>query len=207
MQAPCRRILCNVLVFCFVISVPRIPYCQTGTATVSIDATDAARKIFHSHMVIPAKPGSVTLYYPKWIPGEHGPTGPIVNLAGLKFVAGGKQISWKRDSVDMNAFHIDIPQGANAVEVDLDFLSPTGQNGFTDAASATPHLAMISWNTLLLYPSDRKPDDIQYAGSIKLPSGWKFGTALPVERNSGDTVDFRPVSLNSLVDSPVLTGE
>src|SRR6266699_2063047 len=175
--------------------------------TISLDATEAPRKIFHAHLTIPASPGPMTLYYPKWIPGEHGPTGPIVNLAGLKFTSGGKQITWKRDGVDMFAFHVDIPSGANSVEVDLDYLSPTGQNGFTDAASATAHLAMISWNTVLLYPLDRRPDDIQYIGSIKLPPGWKFGTALPVERNSGDRVDFRPVSLNSLIDSPVLAGE
>ncbi len=55
-----------------------------------MDATEAPRKIFHARMTIPAKPGTLTLYYPKWIPGEHGPTGPIQDLAGLKFTANGK---------------------------------------------------------------------------------------------------------------------
>src|SRR5258706_4902626 len=162
----CRQFVLKCSVVCIFASLHGISLSQTGPATVTVDATDAARKIFHSHLVIPAKPGPLTLYYPKWIPGEHGPTGPIVNLAGLKFTSGGKQITWKRDGADMFAFHVDIPSGANSVEVDLDYLSPTGQSGCTDAASATSHLAMVSWNTVLLYPLHRRPDEIQAVGRI-----------------------------------------
>ena len=43
-----------------------------------VDATDAPRRLFHVQMTMPAKPGPLTLLYPEWIPGEHGPTGPIV---------------------------------------------------------------------------------------------------------------------------------
>src|SRR5258708_20714852 len=124
-----------------VVALPSVSVSQTGPATVTVDASDAARKIFHSHLVIPAKPGPLTLFYPKWIPGEHGPTGPIMNMAGLKFTSGGKQITWKRDGVDMYAFHFDIPSGANSVDVFLDYLSTSEQKGFTAAhlASATLH--------------------------------------------------------------------
>jgi hypothetical protein len=51
--------------------------------TLSVDASDAPRKMFHAQLRIPATPGTLTLYYPKWIPGEHGPTGPITDLTGL----------------------------------------------------------------------------------------------------------------------------
>src|SRR5438105_4227123 len=128
-----------------------ISIAQTGPITLEVDATDAARKIFHAHLVVPAKPGPLALTYPKWIPGEHGPTGPIVNLAGLRFYSGGKAIPWRRDSVDMYTLHCDVPAGATSVEVDLDYLSPASKSGFTDAASATAHLAVISWNTMMLY--------------------------------------------------------
>src|ERR1051325_3245474 len=109
-----RSQLMSWIYVCFALMMcTRAGIAQSQPATVSVDATEAARKIFHAHLVIPAKPGQMTLFYPKWIPGEHGPTGPIANLAGLKFAAGGKQIGWKRDSVEMNAFHIDVPPGAS----------------------------------------------------------------------------------------------
>ena len=180
---------------------------QTGPIVLQVDATEATRKIFHAHLSIPAKPGPLALSYPKWLPGEHGPTGPIVNLAGLRFTAGGKVIPWRRDSVDMHTLHCDVPPGATSVEVDLDYLSPTSKNGFADTASATAHLAILSWNTVLLYPQGKKSDEVQVSASLKLPKGWKYGTALPVEQDSSERISFRPVSLTTLVDSPVLSGE
>src|ERR671925_717156 len=87
------------------------------TVTLSVDATEAPRKIFHAKLTIPARPGTLTLYYPKWIPGEHGPTGPIQDLAGLKFTSAGKPVVWRRDDVDMYAFHVEVPMGANALDV------------------------------------------------------------------------------------------
>jgi len=94
--------------------------------TLSVDATDAPRKIFHVRLTIPAKPGSLTLYYPKWIPGEHGPTGPIQDVAGLKFTAGGKTLPWRRDLLDGWTFHVEVPAGVSSVEAALDFISPAG---------------------------------------------------------------------------------
>ena len=49
--------------------------------TLNVDAREAPLRIFHARLVIPAAPGPLTLVYPKWIPGEHGPTGPITDLA------------------------------------------------------------------------------------------------------------------------------
>src|SRR4051812_41507916 len=94
-----------------------------GTISIEVDAREAPRRLLHARLVIPAKPGPLTLYYPKWIPGEHAPSGPIVNLAGLTMSAGGRAIPWRRDNVDMFAFHIDVPPGAASVEVRLDYLA------------------------------------------------------------------------------------
>jgi predicted metalloprotease with PDZ domain len=178
------------------------------TVALSVDATDAPRKLFHARMTIPAQPGALTLVYPKWIPGEHGPTGPITDLVGLKFTAGGKTLQWRRDPVDMYAFHLDVPAGAREVEASLDFLSASGAVGFTSAASATPHLAIVTWNQLVLYPQGANPDEINYRATLQLPAGWKYGTALPGAKPRGPGgVEFAPVSLTTLIDSPVLAGE
>jgi predicted metalloprotease with PDZ domain len=180
--------------------------------SLSVDATDAPRKVFHARMTIPAKPGRLTLYYPKWIPGEHGPTGPIQDLAGLKFSVKGKTLSWRRDLLDGWTFHIEVPEGADAVEAALDFISPAGPEGiYTGGATATDRMAVVNWNTMLLYPEGRTSDDLIYAATLKLPAGWKFGTSLPVSAEAGDQlnrqVGFKPVSLTMLVDAPVIIGE
>jgi predicted metalloprotease with PDZ domain len=173
-----------------------------------VDATDAPRKIFHARMTIPARPGSLTLYYPKWIPGEHGPTGPIQDLAGLKFTANGKTLPWRRDLLDGWTFHIEVPAGASSVEASLDFISPAGSDGiYTGGATATDRLAVINWNTLLLYPEGWTSDDLTYTASLRLPAPWKFGTSLSVTSQSGGEIKFAPVSLTMLVDGPVITGE
>ena len=89
----------------------------TGPITLSVDATEAPRKLFHARITMPVVPGPMTLVYPKWIPGEHGPTGPIINLAGVKITAGGKTVPWRRDDVEMYAFHFEVPAGAREIEV------------------------------------------------------------------------------------------
>ena len=178
------------------------------TVTIAVDATTAPRKIFHASLKIPATPGDLTLYYPKWIPGEHAPDGPVIDLAGLKFAAAGKPLKWRRDLLDGFTLHVDVPAGVNEISADLDFLSPaTFEGGFSAGSSATDKLAIISWNQVLLYPKGFKSDDINYSASLKLPQGWKFGTPLPIASQSGNEIKFATVSLTTLVDSPVITGE
>ncbi len=180
----------------------------TPTVTIAVDATSAPRKIFHAWLRIPAAPGDLTLYYPKWIPGEHAPDGPVIDLAGLKFSAAGKPLKWRRDLLDGFTLHVDVPSGATEIDAELDFLSPaTFEGGFSAGSSATDKLAIISWNQVLLYPKGFKSDDINYSASLKLPDGWKFGTPLPIASQSGNEIKFAPVSLTTLVDSPVITGE
>jgi predicted metalloprotease with PDZ domain len=178
------------------------------TVTLAVDATTAPRKIFHASLKIPASPGDLTLYYPKWIPGEHAPDGPVIDLAGLKFFAAGKTLKWRRDPLDGFTLHVDVPGGASEVTAELDFLSPaTFEGGFSAGSSATDKLAIISWNQVLLYPKGWKSDDINYNASLKLPEGWKFGTPLSVASQRGNEIKFATVSLTTLVDSPVITGE
>jgi predicted metalloprotease with PDZ domain len=173
-----------------------------------VDATEAPRKIFHARMTIPAKPGTLTLYYPKWIPGEHGPTGPIQDLAGLKFSARGQTLNWRRDLLDGWTFHVEVPAGASSVEASLDFISPAGSEGiYTGGASATDRMAVLSWNTVVLYPEGWTSDELTYEPTLKLPSGWKFGTSLSATSQSGSEIKLAPVSLTMLVDGPVITGQ
>jgi predicted metalloprotease with PDZ domain len=181
---------------------------NSPTVTISVDATTAPRKIFHATLKIPASPGDLTLYYPKWIPGEHAPDGPVIDLAGLKFSAGGKTLKWRRDLLDGFTIHVEVPAGETEVNAELDFLSPaTFEGGFSAGSSATDKLAVISWNQVLLYPKGWKSDDINYTATLKLPEGWKFGTPLPIASQSGNEIHFATCSLTTLVDSPVITGE
>src|SRR5580692_10321817 len=101
------------------------------TISLTVDATKTQQKILRSHEVIPVKPGPLTIYYPKWIPGEHGPNGPITSVTGLKFEGNGKVIPWQRDLLDVFTFHVDIPQGVSKLDASFDFIEPEG-NSATD---------------------------------------------------------------------------
>ncbi len=175
-------------------------------ATLALDATEAPRQILHAHLTLPVAPGPLTLFYPKWIPGEHSPTGPIGGLAGLKLRAGGAAVAWQRDPVDMYAFHLTVPPGADSLAVDLDFLTPLESGAYTSGPSATPELTVLSWNTVVLFPQGRSADDLPFDATVKLPAGWKYATALPVAGESGDTVRFKTAPLSTLIDSPVILG-
>jgi predicted metalloprotease with PDZ domain len=177
-----------------------------GPIKLSVDATQAPQKILHTHMEIPVKPGPLTLYYPEWIPGEHMPDGPIIEVTGMKFAAGGKTIPWRRDLVEMYSIHLDVPAGVSTLEADFDFLLAAPSSGFTAGGSATANLDVLSWNQVLLYPKGSPAKDITFVAALRLPAGWKFGTALPIAKQDGETVEFAPAPLTTLVDSPVLAG-
>jgi predicted metalloprotease with PDZ domain len=173
---------------------------------IAVDLHDVAKHLFHAKFVFPVKAGPLTLVYPKWIQGEHSPTGPIVDLVGLKMQAAGQEVAWRRDDVDMYAFHLEVPSGASTLEVALDYLSPADANGSRETPSATAQIAVLNWYLVTLYPQGAKTDDLTYVASLRLPGGWKYGTALPVAKEISDTVEFAPASLTTLIDSPVITG-
>lgn len=166
-----------------------------------VDATDAPRNILHSTITVPVTSGDVTLVYPKWIPGNHRPTGPIQNVTGLHIKAGTKDLNWQRDLVDMYAFHLQVPPGVNELEVSFDTVT---YNGKSSAASSK--VLDLNWNQVVIYPQGAKSDDVQVTASIRLPQGWKFGTALTPAQQAAGSVDFQPVSLTRLVDSPLIAG-
>ncbi len=171
-----------------------------------VDARDVSRRILHATLHIPAQPGPLTLVYPKWIPGEHGPTGPITDLTGLKMSAGGTSIPWRRDAEDNYAINLNVPAGATAVDVALDFLLASDPDGFSSAASSSANLGAISWNTVLLYPKGSAANSITFVPHVQLPEGWKFATALTRTGESGGEIEFAPVTLETLIDSPVMAG-
>lgn len=173
---------------------------------IVVDATDAPRDILHAQLTIPAAGGPLALFYPKWIPGEHGPTGPIVQMAGLRITSNGQTIPWNRDPREMYEIRVDVPSGASAVKVDFDFLDPVGTGQFSGGGSMTPRLALISWNSLVLYPASKSSEEVRYEATLRVPSGWKYATALTTTSTSGDEIHFEPVTLTRLVDSPVLIG-
>jgi predicted metalloprotease with PDZ domain len=175
---------------------------------IAVDLRDSPRHVFHAKLKFPVKPGPLTLVYPKWIQGEHAPTGPIVNLTGLKMLAGGKEVAWRRDDVDMYAFHLEVPQGAEMLEVSLDYLSPPPESsGSRDRSDATAKIAVLNWYLVTLYPQGIKTDDLTYEASLQLPAGWKYGTALPVAKETPEEIAFAPATLTMLIDSPLITGE
>jgi predicted metalloprotease with PDZ domain len=180
---------------------------QTPPIHVTVDVTDAPRKILHATLTIPVQPGPLTLLYPQWIPGEHSPTGPITDLAGIVIRANGTELSWRRDDVNMFALHLTVPEGVSSLDVKLDFLATAPASGFTAGASTSASLAIVSWNELFLYPAGHSPSEISVQPAVKLPSGWQYGTALTKTGDSSGTIEFEPVSLEQLIDSPLLAGK
>jgi predicted metalloprotease with PDZ domain len=220
----CRVPLRPFLIVLVLLAVPDLPGLSGSAAAaggptaarpieLAVDATDAPRGIFHSRLTIPASPGPLTLAYPKWIQGEHAPTGPVMQVAGFTVSAGGKELPWHRDPADMFLVHVEVPAGAAAVEVTLDYLSPTegfGLGGYGETVNATPHLAIVDWHDLLVYPLGPRDTDVPVRASLRLPAGWQWDTALAPgspEAPRGGLVSFAPVSLYTLIDSPVLAGE
>lgn len=177
------------------------PAARAGiSVALNVDATHTPEKILHVQETIPVKPGAVTLYYPKWIPGEHGPDGPISTVTGLHFYAAGKEVAWHRDLLDVFTFHVDVPAGVTQLEAKFDEIEP-------DGFSATDKLMVLEWNQVVLYPSDTRAEEQSFTATLKLPAGWKFGTSLRTASTDDDTVTFKPTSLDMLVDAPVIAGQ
>jgi predicted metalloprotease with PDZ domain len=173
---------------------------------INVDATEAPRKLYRAHLVIPAQPGPLTLYYPKWIQGEHQPSGPINDLSGVVLHAGGKALQWRRDDEDLYAFHCTVPTGADAVEADLEYLIPGDKGGYGAGPATSSRLAILNWYLVTLYPAGRSVREISVRAGLKLPPGWNVGTALPVESHEGDVTKFKTTSLETFEDSPALCG-
>ncbi|MBD7921762.1 M61 family metallopeptidase [Xanthomonas bonasiae] len=176
-----------------------------GTLKIDVDATDLAHRIFRVRTTMPAVPGPMTLLYPQWIPGNHSPTGPIDKLAGLVIKANGQVLPWKRDQFDVYAFKVEVPQGASEIVAEFQFLSSQGDG--QGRVMMTPELLNLQWNTTALYPAGYYARNIKAQASVTLPPGWSYATALETATRVGDTVTFKPIDFDDLVDSPMFAGK
>jgi predicted metalloprotease with PDZ domain len=180
-----------------------LPY--PGVLTLDVDATDVARHIFRVKETIPvSRPGRMTLSLPKWIPGEHAPSGPIAQLSGLFITAKGQRLAWTRDVIEMTAFHIDVPAGVTELNIELT-QQAAGQTAFS-GTTVTPDILVLKWHALALYPAGYAVSGIRVQASVKLPAGWGQASALDGARSSGDVTTFAQTSFETLVDSPLYAG-
>jgi predicted metalloprotease with PDZ domain len=179
------------------------------TASIEVDARDAPRGIMTAHLELPVVAGPLTLVYPKWLPGRHSPAGPLTSLGGPRMSVGGRAVNWRRDPIDFNAFHLEIPDGGTRLAVDLEILTAPAPDGVVQGLetprTATESLLILEWNQLILYPAGARSDDLIYRSSVRLPPGWKFASALTPATGEGP-VRFAPVSLTTLVDSTLIAG-
>jgi predicted metalloprotease with PDZ domain len=192
---------CFVLLLAAMTAVAAIASAQeapTPAMALVVDETQAARRIAFVREEIPVKPGTLALAYPRWIPGEHGPTGPIENFAALRIHSGNVALPWTRDPGDIFTFHVEIPAGTERITVEFDTLL---ENTLSD------HQLLLAWNTVVLYPLGIDKRTLMVEPSILLPASWKQGSSLRVTGQTGNRVNFVPLSLERLIDSPVLAGD
>ncbi|HEY1867735.1 MAG TPA: hypothetical protein VGG70_05515, partial [Candidatus Cybelea sp.] len=182
--------------------VAATPYAtRQRPATLVVDASRADDGLMEVRERIPAAPGSFTVVYPKWIPGEHGPTGPLNDLAALRMSSNGTALDWRRDPTDPYAFHVNVPAGADGIDVAFDVLMNA-----PDDTMATHSVAILNWNRALLYQDGIDSHEYYVKPSIVLPQGWQYASALRQDRISGNRIDFAVTALNQLVDSPLDMG-
>jgi predicted metalloprotease with PDZ domain len=197
---------CCIISYLIIVPVNIQAQQKKASIELSVDATETPRKILHIHETIAVEPGAVTLFYPKWIPGEHGPTGPVIDVAGLTIDAGKETISWRRDLEEMFAIHCDVPAGVKSIDVTFDFILPPPSARFSSGASSSAKLLVLSWNQVVVYPLSVNPHNISVSSSLRLPEGWDYATALTTKKVSDGFIHFDPVSLSMLIDSPVQAG-
>ncbi len=174
-----------------------------GTISLNVDLTNVNARILNVHETIPVKGRKITLLYPEWLPGTHSPSNPIAEMAGLVLTANGARVPWMRDRVNMYAFHIDVPAGATALEVNFQYLAPIDPK----RGRISSKFADVTWNSVLLYPAGYFSRDIDFSTTLRMPEGWRFACALDVKSQDGSVVQFKDTTLNTLVDSPLYAGE
>jgi predicted metalloprotease with PDZ domain len=186
------------------LGVPSLLRAQKTPIQITADLSDAPRKLYHAEVDIPVQPGPVSLTTPKWIPGNHRPTGPVDEITGVVFTANGKVLPWRRDDEDLYEFHVTIPAGVTTLHAHLDCIV---------TARLSQKLAVLEWEKLLLYPAKTPVKDIHIQPSVKVPAGWGIGTALTPtdgydpQNPKGGTTHFAATTVEQLEDSPVITGE
>ncbi|WP_373486745.1 M61 family metallopeptidase [Blastomonas sp.] len=180
-----------------------------GTMLLDVDATDIGRAIFSVKQTIPVpaearSAGRFTLLYPEWLPGNHAPRGEIEKLVGITFAAGGKPLTWQRDSLDVNAFHVNVPANAQNVVASFQFVSPTASN--QGRIVIAPAMMNLRWHNVALYPAGYFTRNIPVDASVTWPAGWQAGSAMRAKRTAGAKISYERVDFDTLVDSPMFAG-
>lgn len=178
-----------------------------GVITVDVDARDVARGVISFSQRIPVKgAGPFTLVFPEWLPGNHAPRGQIDKIAGLMMSAKGKPLAWRRDPVNIFAFHVDVPKGVSAIDLKADYLSPTA--GAQGRVVVTREMANLQWNSVVFYPAGYDAADIAIKPSVRLPEGWGYASALSPKtgRAGAGAIAFAQTDLETFVDSPMFAG-
>jgi predicted metalloprotease with PDZ domain len=183
---------------------------QKAPIRITADLSDAPRKLYHAEVDLPVKEGPLTLTTPKWIPGNHRPTGPVDDITGVVFSIDGKPIPWRRDDADLYQFHVTVPKGVTTLHAHLDCIV---------TARISQKMAVLEWEKLLLYPANTPGKEIPVQPSLIVPAGWGIGTALQPEGSGSYPVpaagaagksavtQFAVTNVEQLEDSPIITGE
>ncbi len=205
MSSPHRR---DLLVFAAVAPLFRSATASAAPAgpVLEVDATAVFQHLLRARLRLPVRPGPLVLVYPKWLPGEHSPSGRIEDIVGLTITAAGKPLPWQRDAEDMYAIACEIPSGVTSIDVSYEYAAGTGGRGAPLPAVASQQLFILKWNHVLLYPKGADPKSFTLSPSLRLPAGWTAASALAVVEKRGEVVRFESVSLETLVDSPVAAG-
>ena len=169
-----------------------------GPVALMVSLPDPGQKLLYVHEVMPVAPGPLTLYYPKWIPGDHSPDGPINGVMGLEFLGNGQRVAWQRDELDRFTFHLTVPDGVHRLDISFQFPS---------SDRVTGNLIDLTWDHVALYRAGYPTKDQMFKPSLSVPADWRYGTALQTDKRDGKRIDFKPVPFNTLVDSPVIAGK
>ena len=199
------RAFCTAAILIFFVNAPAWGQSKKPPIQITVDLSDVPRKLFHAEVDLPVTAGPLTLVTPKWIPGDHRPTGPVDNITGVVFTANGQTLLWRRDDVDLYEFHLTIPPGVTTLHAHLDCIVLT---------NISQKLAFLEWDKVMLYPANTPVRDIPIQPSVIVPAGWGIGTALapigggayPVPA-AGGTTHFAVTNVEELEDSPILTGQ
>ncbi len=176
-----------------------------GVITLDMDATDIDRRIVSIKQTIPvAGPGPLILLYPEWIPGNHGPVGPVDDLGDLRITANGQPLRWVRNTVNTNAYEVEVPAGVSAVDVSFKWLTPI--DGAQGRIVITDTMLNIQWEKALLYPAGYYARQITFQPTLRLPAGWQYGTALDTRAFQNGLATFAPITLEHFADSPLFAG-
>jgi predicted metalloprotease with PDZ domain len=180
---------------------------QNAPIALLVDASDApVTSIVHVHETLPVSGSEADLAYPRWVPGEHGPNGPLENVPGIRVAAAGRVLEWQRDLADMNEFHVALPPGTSSIDVDFDYLG-SANGTYGESRLATKTILAVNWNQFLLYPQHGDIAQVMVKPTIVLPGpDWTAETALPDPHRFGNRVTYAPATLERLVDTPLDAG-